>query len=281
MRMEMKKAIAIAAMAGLSISLVGCKCIRPAQVSSDGHLVILKEPQNQTVLVNSTVNFSVVAMHVGPPSTNTIAYQWRFNSVPISGATNSTYSFSGAKFSDVGAYDVIVTGSSLTSKTAYLSVYSLNSSRPPTGGTLQTPIGVYSAQSVTCGGGTFQKGCSPTNSDGSLAFFYGPNASPQSGIFVNKTPGSTTLTVDTFSGNNGTIDTGLRIRNNWSPFAIAACNDDAPGGTNPKQSKAVVTPLSQNSGDVTHNNTYRLTILYKDSPAPPPGATITINWLYQ
>jgi hypothetical protein len=278
MRTQIKKTIACTAMAALLTSLLGCKCIRPVQVSSDGRLVILQEPQSQTVLTNSSVNFSVVAMHVGGPSTNAITYQWRFNTVPIAGATNSTYWIANASFADVGAYDVVVTGSSLTSQTAFLSVYSPIGN----GGTLQTPIGAFTSQSVTCGGGTFQKGYSPTNSDGSLAFFYGPNASPQSGIFKNSTPGSNRLTVDTFSSNNGTVDTGLRLRNNWSPFAIADCNDNAAGGTDPRQSKAVIS-LSQNPGDPTNPtsmNSYRLTILYKDNPPPPPGVVITINWLY-
>src|SRR5438552_14087011 len=101
-----KSIITRAAMAGLLTSLIGCKCVGPVQVSSDGRLVILQEPQSQTVLTNSPVSFSVIAMHIGPPATNAIAYQWRFNGGVITNATNSTYSIASAQFSNVGEYDV-------------------------------------------------------------------------------------------------------------------------------------------------------------------------------
>src|ERR1044071_843953 len=106
-----KTIVACVVMAGLLTSLVGCKCVCPVQKSTDGRLVILQEPQSQTVLTNSPVTFSVVAMHVGPPSTNAITYQWRKNGSVIVGATSSAFSIASAQFTDVGTYDVVVTGS--------------------------------------------------------------------------------------------------------------------------------------------------------------------------
>ena len=281
-----QRIMARAAMVGLLTVLVGCKCLRPVQISTDGRLVILQEPKSQTVLTNTPATFSVVAMHIGPPATNMIAYQWRHNAVTIPNATNSTYSILSAQFSNVGTYDVVVTGSTLTSQPAYLSVYSLSLN----GGTLQTPIGYFSSQSVSCGGGTFTKGYAATNNDSSIAFIYGPNANPQTGPFLNPPPGGTsgsTFTVDTFSSTPG-IDTGLRIRGNWTGLPVLACNDDAsppnqPGETDNHQSKTNIT-LSLNAGDPTtglNRNSYRLTILYKDPPTPPQGSTVTINWKYQ
>ena len=283
MTTQTKRMFVGAALVGFLAGLSGCKCLGPVQVSSDGRLVILQEPQSQTVQANSPVTFSVVAMHIGP-STNAVAYQWRKNGSNIAGATNSTFTISSVQFIDVGTYDVVVTGSTLTSEPAYLSVYSLTTSGTSNGGTLQTPIGAFSGPSVSCGGGTFAKGYAPTNSDGNIAFIYGPNASPQTGLFVNTTPGSTNFTVNTFTNTNGTIDTGLRIRGNWGTLPVVACNDDATGGTDPHQSQAVINPLSQNAGDPTtgaNRNSYRLTVLYKDPPTPPQGSSVTIIWKYQ
>ena len=261
--------ITCAAAAGLLAGLCGCKT--GVQVSPDQRLAIFQEPQSQLVPVGGTASFSVLAKHIGPPSTNALAYQWRFNGVDVAGATNSTFVLASANFSNAGEYRVLVTGSSLLSNPAYLSVYSTTG----TGGTLSTPIGSYSSQSWTCpNGGTFSKGYAVTNSQGRPALFYGPNATPQFDPFQN-TSQLPLLTIDTFSTANGTVDTGIRIQNNWGTLQTACCNDDAGGGI---QSQCTVT-LSTNAGDVTHQNTYRLILFYKD-PLPAGTTAVTFNWLY-
>ncbi len=65
---------------------------------------ITSHPQSQTVLVGSTVTFSVNATGSAP-----MAYQWRFNGAEIAGATEATFNFSNAQVSDAGDYSVVVT----------------------------------------------------------------------------------------------------------------------------------------------------------------------------
>jgi len=264
--MKTARIAACVAGAGALIGLAGCCSLfwHPGCAPK-----IVTQPKSQLIKKGSPVTFSVTTY----PTTN-VYYQWRFNNVDIAGANTSSYTIPSVDFINVGAYDVLVWGSPTnTSKPAYLSVYTLTSG---SGGTLATPIGAYSSQSFTCpSGGTFNKGFCVTNNQGTPAFFYGPNASPQSDPFQN-TSRSPTLTVDTFSTDNGTADTGIRIQNNWVPLATACCNDNATGGTDSKQSQCTIT-LSQNTG--SYQNSYRLVLFYKDPP-PPTSGRLTFNWLY-
>ena len=77
--------------------------------------VISTQPQSQTVDANTTATFSVAAS--GTPLT----YQWRFNGVPIPGATNSTYVIQSVDPTNAGTYKVIV-GSVTASSPATLAV---------------------------------------------------------------------------------------------------------------------------------------------------------------
>ncbi len=265
---QTSRLIAFAATAVIVASLAGCCSVfwHPGCPPK-----ILTQPQSQLIKKGSPVTFSVTTF----PTTN-VYYQWRFNNVDIAGANTSSYTIPSVDFINVGAYDVRVWGSPTnTSKKAYLSVYTVTSREGVNGGTLSTPIGAYSSQSFTCpSGGTFSKGYCITNNQGTPAFFYGPNAIPQSDPFQN-TSHLPTLTIDTFDANNGTTDTGIRIINNWTP-PTACCNDDSTGGTDPHQSQCTIT-LSQNTG--SYRNSYRLVIFYKVPPTPT--ATLTFNWRYQ
>ena len=88
-------------------------------------LVIAQQPASRTNLTGTVAGFSVLAEAPG-----SLFYQWRSNSVPISGATNSSYSaYTGTP--GVWSYDVIVStnlslGSPLTSDTATLTVFAPN-----------------------------------------------------------------------------------------------------------------------------------------------------------
>ncbi len=85
-------------------------------------LVITTQPQSQTVCAGTNVNFSIVATGSG------LSYQWRKNTINITGATTSTFSITGITASDAGNYDVIVgstCSSSITSGTATLSINAL------------------------------------------------------------------------------------------------------------------------------------------------------------
>jgi len=80
---------------------------------------ILTQPVDQTSVQGSTVDLDVVAGGAPP-----LAYQWQFNSINISDATNSSYSVSNLQPGNAGLYGVVVTNAygSLTSLVAALNV---------------------------------------------------------------------------------------------------------------------------------------------------------------
>ncbi len=69
--------------------------------------VIVTQPKSDSVCAGGTVTFSVVSDNQ-PGYT----YQWRRNTVPIQGATTTSYTITNAQQSNVADYDVIVTGCS-------------------------------------------------------------------------------------------------------------------------------------------------------------------------
>ena len=79
---------------------------------------ITTHPVSQSVNQGSPVSFGVTAT-----GTN-LNFQWRLNSVNISGATNDTYNLASATTSDAGIYNVVVSnlGGSVTSSNAVLTV---------------------------------------------------------------------------------------------------------------------------------------------------------------
>ncbi len=81
--------------------------------------VIFSGPTNQTVYPGQDATFTVSAAGFLP-----LAYQWRFNSTPIPGATNSSCTISNAQLTNAGPYDVVVTNAagSVTSAVATLTL---------------------------------------------------------------------------------------------------------------------------------------------------------------
>ena len=79
--------------------------------------VIKTQPKSQTVNEGSSVTFSVTATGTAP-----LKYQWYKDESAITNATNSTYTISSVKSSDVGSYTVTVSNSagSVTSSVARL-----------------------------------------------------------------------------------------------------------------------------------------------------------------
>jgi hypothetical protein len=80
---------------------------------------VISQPQSQTVIVDSTVTFSVAASGSQP-----LSYQWRRNGANISGATTASYTISNVQASQAGNYSVVVSnaGGTATSATALLTV---------------------------------------------------------------------------------------------------------------------------------------------------------------
>jgi hypothetical protein len=80
---------------------------------------IISQPESRSALANGAVSFAVRA-DGGPP----ISYAWRFNGVPIEGATNFSLLLNNAKEADAGVYSVLVSNvaGALLSDTATLTV---------------------------------------------------------------------------------------------------------------------------------------------------------------
>ena len=65
---------------------------------------IVTQPLSQSVVAGVTVNFTVVAAGDLP-----LTYQWRFNGVPITGATGTTLTLASVRADQSGDYSVVVT----------------------------------------------------------------------------------------------------------------------------------------------------------------------------
>ena len=156
---------------------------------------ILTQPKSQTVLVGSTVSFSVVASSAPP-----LLYQWQSNGVAISGATNDTLVLNNVQLAAAGQYTVTVSNEngSTNSQPATLVVLPLQSGVPfailtdPTNGSI-FPAGAsvpVSAQAFESNGAIAQ-----------VEFFLGTNSlgavtnSPYSLVLSNLAAGSYSLTA--------------------------------------------------------------------------------------
>jgi hypothetical protein len=64
---------------------------------------IVRQPQGAVTCFGQTVTFCVTATGAEP-----LTYQWRFNNVPISGATSNCYTIDNAQANNAGAYSVVV-----------------------------------------------------------------------------------------------------------------------------------------------------------------------------
>jgi hypothetical protein len=89
----------------------------PSHPSPPSPPVIVSQPQSQTVTAGTGVTFTVIA--TGTPPFN---YQWFFNALPISRATDYSYSIARVQSSQAGTYTVMVGNSfgSVTSAQATL-----------------------------------------------------------------------------------------------------------------------------------------------------------------
>jgi hypothetical protein len=80
---------------------------------------IVTQPLSQTVVVGSNATFNV-----GVTGSARLNYQWRFNGLSISGATNGSYTRTNVQLSDAGNYSVVLTNGTgiATSANAVLTV---------------------------------------------------------------------------------------------------------------------------------------------------------------
>jgi endonuclease/exonuclease/phosphatase family metal-dependent hydrolase len=90
-----------------------------ATLTVDSAPAISAQPQSQAVNVGQTATFTVSATGAAP-----LAYQWRFFSTNLPGATATSYSRTNAQTADAGNYSVVITNTlgSVTSLDATLTV---------------------------------------------------------------------------------------------------------------------------------------------------------------
>jgi hypothetical protein len=65
---------------------------------------VLTPPQNASLYVGDTANFSVTAQGTLP-----LSYQWRMDGTNLPSATNATYSIANVQLASAGTYDVVIT----------------------------------------------------------------------------------------------------------------------------------------------------------------------------
>ncbi len=92
--------------------------IESIQIGDDPPAIVA-QPSNRSVEQGSNITFVVSASGASP-----LRYQWRFNGLPISGATTTSISLPNAQASMAGVYDVIITNrfGAITSAVARLFV---------------------------------------------------------------------------------------------------------------------------------------------------------------
>jgi uncharacterized lipoprotein YddW (UPF0748 family) len=95
--------------------------------------VITSQPQSQTVIAGQSATFTVTAINKAAMS-----YQWRFNTVPIAGATGTAYTGANVQTGDAGSYSVVITNiiGATTSADAVLTVNFSLTATAATGGTV-------------------------------------------------------------------------------------------------------------------------------------------------
>ena len=132
MTKHISRIIAFLAIAGLAAGLTGCCSM--LKYCKD-QILIINQPESQTVRIGSNVTFSVFAVKGPPWTTNGLSYQWQFNGTLLSGnlywtnltilgATNSSITITNAQIANVGFYRVLVSGSpTVPSEPASLQVF--------------------------------------------------------------------------------------------------------------------------------------------------------------
>src|SRR5437667_1840271 len=133
MTKQTSKMIAFSSVAALAAGLSGCCWV--AKFCRD-KIIIINQPQNQTVHISSNASFSVLAVKGPPYSTNGLSYQWQFNGAQLSrnlfwtnvpGATNSSFTIPSAQITNVAFYRVLLSGSShVISDPASLQVFTVD-----------------------------------------------------------------------------------------------------------------------------------------------------------
>ena len=221
----------------------------------------------RSMIVETGTSVTLAASSNLYPNISNPGFRWLKDEYELYGETNSTYAINNASLSDAAEYKVIVyaTGISAEAEPFYLSVY-----RPVTnsnGGVMATPVGQFT------GGGPYNFSCGGGFDRYKTYFpFDGPNTSPPSPTYAN-TSNTPNLYVTTCTNVNGaTLDTLVRIQDNFGTGTERACSDNYCSLENTKLSGATFNALQT-------NKTYRVTIYFKSSTLGSL-TTVTFIWLY-
>ncbi len=186
-----------------------------------GPPLIQAQPQSQAVFEGANVTFAVSATGALP-----LFYQWRKDGLPISGATNRTYSINSVVPSQAGNYDVLITNSVSWSNSAIATLAVTPDTTPPTvilalGETNLSQIILTFSEPISAGSAV-----EPSNYIIELTAG-GGNLDVSSAVVVNSTTVLLNLSAPRVQGSNYTITIDASItdlsvaQNSVSPTSYA------------------------------------------------------------
>ncbi len=215
---------------------------------------ITSQPADKTVAAGQTATFSVAATGTSP-----LAYQWRKNGAPISGATSPSYTTPAAASADSGAqYTVTVSNSvgSLTSNPAVLTVLA-----PPSITSQPASLTILAGQTATFS--VTAAGAAP------LSYQWKKNGTPISGA-----TSATYTTPPAAASDNGAQFTVVVSNSADSVTSSAATLDvnTPPSISSQPASKTVVAGQTA-TFSVTAAGTAPLSYQWKKNGTPISGAT--------
>jgi hypothetical protein len=104
----------------------GAVTSRVAVLTVNAPATITVQPQSRTNVLGTAASFSVTAAGTAP-----LSYQWRFNNVNITGATNATLTLTSVQTNQAGNYSVVV-ANSFGSAASATATFTVIATTPPT-----------------------------------------------------------------------------------------------------------------------------------------------------
>ena len=259
--------------------IIGASILHGANLHAAAPFFV-QQPETMIAEVGTFVAFSARIA----PQTNAV-YQWKIDGTNIPNATNRTFVIPAAEVSHVGGYTVeaYVGPTNILSKTAFLSVYSLNGTNSTTGtlttsasqfGT-QAPPGYFCPDYPTI---VFNRYYTPTNSAGAFYFFYGPYVpiGSQTGPFVNSGY-NRYIRITTAGSVNTPTFTGVEYYSSFDPPGYPPYECGCESGNSVLVPDLTYYLMSFDPSEKLAR--YRTTIYYLTPPNPPAGRII-MNWTY-
>jgi hypothetical protein len=165
--------------------------------------MIIVQPTNQSVMVNNSATFTVVASGTLP-----LSYQWSFNSTNLVGATNASLTLASVQLTQSGNYSVLVTNiyGSAQSSNALLTVNSSSSCDPePSGFVSWWPAEGNANDIIGTNNGVLEGGLGFAPGEVGQAFFFNNTNDDV------KVPASSSLNVG--AGNGFTLEAWIDCTN--------------------------------------------------------------------